>query len=122
VISLTILGRQSEGGDGFVTLCVSRPDLLASRAQPLVLDDPTSTAAEVRVVDLAGTANGCSFEIDRTQPVTGSVTSSGLCGNGSDAAGFAVIVDGALTLERTCGPTVDSVPITLRGRVAVSPR
>ena len=121
VISLTIQGTQSEGG-GFVTLCVSRPDLLTTQPQPLVLDNPASTAAEVRLVDLGGMVNGCSFAIDRAQPVTGTASSSGMCGNGSDAAGFALVVEGALTLTRTCGPTIDSVPITLSGRVAVSPQ
>jgi hypothetical protein len=120
VISLTILGTQTDG-TGFITLCVSRPDVLTDRSQTLALDDPAA-AIEVRLVDLNGGANNCRFAIDRTQPVTGTVSSSGMCGDGSDPAGFALVVDGALTLRRTCGTTVDSVPITLRGRVAVQPQ
>jgi catechol 2,3-dioxygenase-like lactoylglutathione lyase family enzyme len=38
-----------------------------------------------------------------------------------DAAGFALALDGALSLKRTCGATIDAVQVTLRGRVAVAP-
>jgi hypothetical protein len=117
VISLSIHGTQSDGS-GLVTLCVARPDLLAKQAQALALD---VAGAQVRLVDLSGSANSCSFVIDRAQPATGNATSSGLCGNGSDAAGFALVLDGSLSLTRTCGATVDSIRVTLHGRVAVAP-
>lgn len=117
VVSLTITGMQS-GGSGLVTLCVARPDLLAEQAQGLGLD----LQAPVQVVDVIGTANSCSFTIDRSQPATGKATSSGLCGNGSDAAGFALVLDGSVSLTRTCGATVDSLRVALHGRVAVASR
>lgn len=117
VISLSIHGTQADG-TGRVTLCVARPDRLASQAQALGLD---VADAAVRVVDVAGSANNCTFVIDRSQPVTGTATSSGLCGNGSDAAGFALVLDGALSLTRSCGMVDDSIRITLHGRVAVMP-
>ncbi|HEX2690800.1 MAG TPA: hypothetical protein VHN14_29490 [Kofleriaceae bacterium] len=116
VVSLTIHGTQSDG-TGLVTLCVARPDLLAMQAQALDLD---VAGAEVRIVDITGTTNTCSFAIDRSQPVTGRATSSGMCGNGSDTAGFALVLDGSLSITRTCGMTVDSLPIALHGRVAVT--
>jgi hypothetical protein len=116
VVSLTIIGMQV-GGSGFITLCVARPDLLARQPQALGLDVP---GVEVRIVDLVGMADSCSFAIDRSQPATGDATSSGLCGNGSDAAGFALALDGSLSLTRTCGATIDSVRVTLDGRVAVA--
>lgn len=116
VISLTIHGTQTDGS-GQITLCVARPDLLAKQALTLGHD---VAGAAVRVIDLAGTATSCSFTIDRAQPVTGTATSSGLCGNGNDPAGFALVLDGALSLTRTCGATVDSIGVTLRGRVAVA--
>lgn len=117
VISLTIRGMQTDG-TGAVTLCVARPDLLARQAQALGLD---VAGTEVRIVDVNGTANACSVAIDRSQPATGTATSSGLCGNGSDAAGFALEIDGSLSLTRTCGTAVDSIRVTLHGRVAVAP-
>ena len=117
VISLSIHGTQSDG-TGRITLCVARPDRLASASQALGLNVP---GAEVRIVDLAGSASGCSFTIDGTQPATGTATSSGLCGNGSDAAGFALVLDGALSLTRSCATGDDSIRVALHGRVAVQP-
>lgn len=113
VISLTIEGRQLDG-EGRITLCVGRPDLLAKHSLTLGLDDP----AEVRVVDLAGTANTCTFTVDRTQAPIGMAGASGLCGDGRE--GFALVIDGGLALTRTCGATVDSTPVLLHGRVAVA--
>jgi len=116
VISLTIHGTQSDGS-GQLTLCIARPDLLAKQAQALGGD---VAGTPVRVIDIAGTATNCSFDLDRSQPVTGSATASGLCGDGVDPAGFALVLDGALALTRTCGQAVDSLSVTLRGRVAVA--
>jgi hypothetical protein len=116
VVSMTIDGAQ-DGGPGLFGICISRPDKLANGPQNLGPDAPTS---EIRLVGISGNANGCTFAIDTTKPITGTATSSGLCGNGADSAGFALVLDGALTLKRTCGATVDSVAVTLRGRVAVA--
>jgi len=116
VVSMTIHGTQTDGA-GQITLCIARPDLLAKQALALGHD---VASAQVRVIDLAGTATNCSFAIDRAQPVTGDATSSGLCSNGNDPAGFALVLDGALSLTRTCGATIDSLSVALRGRVAVA--
>ncbi|MBC7975502.1 MAG: hypothetical protein H7138_11005, partial [Myxococcales bacterium] len=118
VTSLTILGT---GAEGFITLCVSRPDRLTTEPQTLALDIPGSDA-EARLVDVHGTSSNCSFDIDRTQPVTGTLRTTGMCGDGANAAGFALVVDAALSLTRTCGEAVDSIAVTLRGRVAVDPQ
>lgn len=117
VIPLTIAGMQTDAGagsPGLITLCIGRPDLLAG--QPLALGAEPST--DVHVVDLNGTAGGCMLTVDRGSPPGGTASSSGLCGNGSDAAGFALVIDATLAL--TCGSTGDTVPVTLRGRVAVA--
>jgi hypothetical protein len=115
VISLTIAGVQTDG-TGLLTLCVARPDRLAGQAQSLGQD---VAGSEVRVVDLTGTASGCSFTLDTAKPVSGTATSTGLCQNGGDPAGFALTLDGTLSFTRTCGATVDSVQATVHGRVAV---
>lgn len=115
VTSMTIGGPQ-QGGQGLITLCVGRPDLLGKQALALGFD----AAAPVRIFDLTGSSNGCTFKVDRTMPATGMAQASGLCGNGSDAAGFALAVDATVSLTRTCGATVDSVPVMLHGRVAVA--
>ena len=116
VTSLTIAGTATTG---FVTLCVSRPDLLAKQSQTVGLD-VAGSAPPARLVDLTGSASNCTFKIDRTQPASGSVSSAGLCGNGASTAGFALTVDVTLALTRTCDQTIDSIPVTLRGTVAVA--
>jgi len=115
VISLSIMGTQS-GGSGLITLCIGRPDLLAKQA----LSFGAEPGAQVHVIDLNGSASNCTLTIDRNTPPSGTATSTGMCGNGADPAGFAMVLDAALTLTRTCGATVDSVPVTLRGSVAVA--
>ena len=117
VISLSIDGKQTDAGaSGLITLCIGRPDLLASQSLALGAEPTT----DVHVVDLNGTASGCTLTVDRSQPPGGTASSSGMCGNGSDAAGFALMIDATVALTRTCGATVDTVPVTLRGRVAVA--
>ena len=117
VISLTIAGMQTDAGSsGLITLCIGRPDLLADQSLALGAEPTT----DVHVVDLNGTAGGCTLTVDRSHPPAGTASATGLCGNGSDAAGFALTLDATLALTRTCGSTVDTVPVTLRGRVAVA--
>ena len=115
VVSMTIFGFQV-GGAGSITLCVSRPDLLADGSQTLGHD---SASAQVRIVDLNGDVDACSFTIDRSQPVTGTATAHGMCDNGSDPAGFSITLDGTMTFTRTCGTTVDTVQVALQGTEAV---
>ena len=118
VVSLSIGGTQTDG-NGLVTLCVSRPDLLGKTAQRL---GPDLSTSEVRLVGLTGIDPACIYAIDTTStaPVpTGSVKAAGLCNDGTNAAGFAITLDGFLSLRRTCGANLDSVQVSLRGTVAV---
>lgn len=117
IVSLTIDGAQDGGGLHALGLCIQRPDKLASGPQNLGPDLPTS---DIRVIGVGGSAGGCDFKLDKTQPISGTATATGLCGNGADSAGFALVLDGSLSLTRTCGATVDSVAVTLSGRVAVA--
>ena len=116
VTSLTIAGTQTDG-QGRITLCVSRPDLLARGSQSLSI-----AAAEGRValVDLAGSSNGCSLAFDTAKEPTGTVTVTGMCNNGEDASGFSLVLDDALTMTRTCGQAIDSIAVKLTGRAAVA--
>lgn len=116
VVSLSIEGMQTDG-TGLVTFCVPRPDLLGSGDRTLGLDGST---ADVRIIDVIGAANACTFAIDKTRIPTGIADGSGVCDHGTNSAGFALTVDGALTLRRTCGATVDSVAVTLAGTVAIA--
>ena len=108
VVSLTITGSEM-GSGGIITVCVPRPDEFASA--------PASLGSGVEIVDFTGGEGSCSFAIDRTQPITGTVSADGLCGEGS--AGFALTFDGGFTVDRTCGSAMDTVPITLTGDVLV---
>lgn len=109
---LTIAGVQM-GGPGVVTFCIPRPDLLAT--QDLAL------GTEVLIIDLNGMDSMCSYTIDTTLPSTGTAHAEHECGNGTSKDGFALVVDGAVSLRRMCGATTDSTPVTLRGTVAVLP-
>lgn len=118
VVSLSLEGTQTDGS-GLITLCIPRPDLLADGARSL---GTATSNAEIRVIDLGGSANNCTYAVNSAQPATGSGGGTGVCENGVDPAGFALTLDGALQLRRTCGTTVDTVNVTLRGRVAVGLR
>jgi len=115
VVSLTIAGQQVDG-NGLFTICVPRPDLLGTQQLALGID---IAGSEVRVVDASGEAAGCTYRFDATRPPTGTATAEGLCDNAANKAGFALIVDGAISLQRTCGTTVDQIGVTLRGQAAV---
>jgi hypothetical protein len=45
-----------------------------------------------------------------------------VCENGDSPEGFALSIDGEVSLRRTCGATIDMVDMSLRGKVAVSRR
>lgn len=112
VISVTIQGMQLNG-PGLLTLCVGRPDLLAKGSIPL-------GTAGARIIDLNGADDaGCMYAFDSSRPVTGDVSSSGLCDNGANPAGYALTVDGNISLKRTCVTTIDTIAVSFDGTAAV---
>lgn len=111
VISLTINGSE-KAGTGLITFCIPRPDQLATGNLQI--------GSGANLVNLTGSANSCTFTKNSTTVPLGTVGSIGLCKNGTDKAGFALVVDSNLVLARDCGGTVDNVPIQLAGTVAVS--
>ena len=113
VVSVTVTGTQV--GTAFhVNLCIPRPDKLS--AGPLAL------GTDVKIIDLgADIGGGCTLARDATQMPTGTVTATGLCNNGKDAAGFALTFDaGVVPMKRTCGAQVDVLNLALTGTVAVA--
>jgi hypothetical protein len=116
VISLSIEGTQTDG-QGRITLCISRPDVLAKQSQPIGSD---RAGQVVRLVDLAGSAGSCTFTLFSVDAMA-TATARGLCDNGGNTAGWALEIEAAVTLSRTCGTTMDMLPTTLMGRVAVAP-
>lgn len=119
VISLSVEGHQAGGAGGRITFCIPRPDLLMEGDRTL---GTALSGADVRIIDLGGTADNCTFSFNSAQVPTGAARATGVCGNGDSPEGFALSIDGALSLRRTCGATMDTVSVTLRGRVAVGRR
>ena len=120
VVSISIEGSQQNGGAGLITLCIPRPDLLTPGVARTI--GTSQSMADVRIFDLGGEADGCTYAFDATRIPTGRAAGIGVCGNGDSEAGFALDIDGAVSLRRTCGQTIDTVAVTFVGRVAVSKR
>lgn len=110
VVSLTISGVLA-GGSAPFTLCVPRPDLL---------DGVRQLGSDVEVVDVIGSDASCSYRQARQSTPSGTVTARGSCDNGRDPAGFSLEFAGEVSVERTCGTTVDTLRMSLTGKVAVS--
>ena len=118
VVSLTITGNEITSGSGFgvVTFCVPRPDLLESMSQAI-----GGSGALVQVVDVTGADASCTYALDSAVTPSGTLSSTGMCDDGSNAAGFTLTVDGAFTLDRTCGSAKDTVSVMLTGSTDVLP-
>ncbi|MEZ4368265.1 MAG: hypothetical protein R2939_18600 [Kofleriaceae bacterium] len=112
VVSLTIAGTQA-GGAAPLTFCVPRPDLLGAGARAL--------GTEVQVIDASATVDGCTLSLAGTSAPTGTATAAGACDDGAGPAGFALTLDGTVTVTRTCGAAVDELAMTLVGEIAVAP-
>ena len=113
VVPLTIEGVQT-GGTSRFTLCVPRPDKLAG-GQPLGAAIPA-----IQVIDLGGMGTSCTYAIDLNTPPSGTAKATGLCSNGTSKAGFALTLDGTVSLTRTCGGVMDTISVALSGEVAVA--
>jgi hypothetical protein len=114
VVSLTMSGQQLNGV-GLLTLCVERPDLLATRSQNL---GPNVSGTPVHLVDLNGSLGTCTFALDAARPIGGVIRASGLCNDGTNPAGFSVTVDGFATLMDSCAASVE---FALSGNFAFVP-
>ena len=110
IVSITITGMQSDGS-GILAICVPRPDKLSGGL---------SLATGVQLVNVDGSSAGCTYSLDGTTAPTGTVTGKGVCKNGSASEGFAMTVNGTISLQRTCGSTVDTVAAKVDGTVAVA--
>jgi hypothetical protein len=109
IVSITI--ERPFDGNGVFTLCIKRPDKLAAGLQ---------LGTDVKVVDVTATSGGCSYLVDNSTPATGTAKATGLCKNGTDKAGFALVLNGTVTLSRMCGSTTDQVAATIDGTVAIA--
>jgi len=113
VVSLTLTGVQKDG-PGLITLCISRPDLLAVGEVPL-----STTGNGVRIIDLSADSMGCMYALESLRPVLGTATSTGMCDNGTNKNGYALTVDGNLSMRMTCETNTTTVALSFNGTVAV---
>jgi hypothetical protein len=116
VTSLTIGGTQSDG-TGLLTLCIPRPDMLAASVP---LGGAAAPAPDVRIIDLSGTAMGCDYAFESARPVSGTVLGRGVCDNGNDSSGYALVIDGHISVKRTCPTSMDTIAVNFNGTVAVA--
>jgi hypothetical protein len=125
VVSVTVFGGQVDpAGAAFVTLCLPRPDLIESGTEyPLSPDvQPVPESDRVQVIDVdADHPDDCAWSINGAP--SGTASFEGLCGDGADPAGFALTLDGTITVREDCPatPPVD-VEVTLTGTVRVLPQ
>ncbi len=110
IVSMTLQGTQ-QNGPGLLTLCIGRPDLLATQ--------PLTFGTSVRIIDLNGEVEDCTYSFDSTRPVLGDATATGLCDNGANAAGYALTVDAALSMRRMCPAMNDTIAVTFEGTSAI---
>jgi hypothetical protein len=82
----------------------------------------TAAKADVQIIDLNGEVASCAYTFDSARAPTGTATATGVCANGNDPAGFALALDGGVSLTRTCGTMVDTIDVTLAGEVAIAER
>lgn len=125
VVSVTVFGGQVDpAGAAFVTLCLPRPDLIEGGVAYELTPDlqPVPDGDRVQVIDVdADHADDCAWSINGVP--SGTASFEGLCDGGADPAGFALTLDGSITLREDCPatPPVD-VEVTLTGTVRVLPQ
>lgn len=109
VISLTISGVQTDG-TGLLTLCVPRPDQLTAGV---------TLGTGVKIEDLNGTSNGCTYALEKTRPINGTAKATGVCDNGA-SGGYALTLDGNISLTKTCPTSNETLAVKFTGTVAVN--
>ena len=118
VVSITIEAKQSGGTPAdFLTLCIPRIDELS---QGGAFGGPTS--GDVRFIDVDGTSGNCTISLDATTAPTGTASASGVCANGTDSRGFALTLDGTISVEKNCAGAIELTTMTVSGTVAVLPQ
>lgn len=124
VISLTIGGAQiTPAGAAVISFCLPRPDLITPGTAFSLEPDrhPALTTDRVHVIDVqAALPSGCRWTHDPDDPPSGTATFEGFCDDGTDAAGFALTLDGTIPVTETCAGLPDrALTVTLAGTVSV---
>jgi len=111
--SITLQGTQV-GATSRFTLCIRDPDQLAGT--------PTTLGVGVEVVDVRGAVGDCTVTLDGAgAPPSGSASAAGLCDGGVHPDGFALSLDGEVSITRTCtGMPPEALRVKLAGRAAIA--
>jgi hypothetical protein len=118
VISVTIELVQ-DNGTGFLTFCIPRPDELATDLT--IGSDMPGNEPPAALISFEGTsADGCVYAYNPGATTTGSLHATGVCNDGAGSSGFALTVDGSMTMTGSGGSScLASVVVQLAGTVAV---
>lgn len=102
--SLTIQGDQLEPeATGFLVLCLPRPFAIENDVSISLDDDQL-----VQVIDFQGQdVDGCTLQVEDAAQASASF--SGYCDDGAHEAGYVLLLDGTVSVTRTCG---DEDPVT----------
>src|SRR5205814_396472 len=119
VVSLSITALQVGGADAMV-LCVPRPDMLESDL-PVVASTPDHAAGTIEVQNVNASDGGCTFAVNTATAPTGTGHAEGICMDGTDPAGFALLLTAQVSVDRDCGGTIDTLRMDLAGTISVSP-
>jgi len=118
VVSITVGAKQTDGTSAdFLTFCIPRIDELAQGGA-----FGGATSGDVRFIDVDGTSGSCTISLDATTPPTGTASASGVCANGTDSQGFALTLDGTISVEKNCAGAIQLTTLTLSGTVAILPQ
>jgi hypothetical protein len=122
VVSLTITGKQT-GTNDQITFCIPRPDLFEDGQSHTVGNDHST--ADLWIVDLEAENADCSYDIDATTGYAiedGDITASasGMCKDGTDSAGFALTIEGAVNLDESCSGETDVKNSRITGTAAIA--
>ena len=118
--SVTIFAKLAGGSPGFLTACLQHPESSNTTGRDIGADQ---SEADIQIVDVTAMTGGCTYTLSNAAPPTGLGQTEGSCDNGTNPAGFALVLDGMLKLDKTCGANpVEVIDVTLSGRVAVTPQ
>jgi len=115
--SITIEARQ-QGTNRPLVFCLPRPESIDNT--PIAVDDDTL----IQVIDSFADVGGCLMSVDRSRPVSGTLTFEGFCDDGQNADGYALTFDATFPVTLSCtndgGMSETAETLTLSGRTAVA--
>lgn len=121
--SLSIEGIQVDpapigGTTQKIAFCIPLPDAVGGDPMTLGLEDTDP----VRLVEVNASVDPCTYRFDFSPDPSGTITFSGYCDSGLHEAGYAITLDGSVTLRQVCGGDLETIIVDLAGSAAVRKR